>query len=315
MTAAGPIVSASWTARARTLALGACVAAAAAGMPAGRAAAAAPDYARAPVLFVHGHGMDGSSFEPLMQHLAGTGYPRAFLAAPAIPSMEVGNQRAAETAIAHAVERLLAAASAAARAAGRADLVHAKIDIVAHSMGALSSRWYATKVRPDRVRTWIALAGANHGTTALCPFRDLGARDSCPAFARSPRLNPLQAALNGGHDAPADESPFGLGRDAARVASVRPTPERGIAYYTVRLDPDEWIRPANSALLDGSGGLILDGRIARALVETSPGNFLYDFARGADLGHDSMLGHPDIHRFVAAVLRARRPGAQLGRRR
>jgi len=291
-----------------------CLANLAAPLPANGVVSAAVDYARTPVLFVHGHGMSGSSFDELARFLVGAGYPREFLSAPGVPSTEMGNQRAAEKVIAAAVESLLVRATAAARAAGRADVVHAKVDIVAHSMGALSSRWYAAKVRPDRVRRWIALAGANHGTSALCPFRDLGARDSCPAFGRSPRLNPLQAALNGAHDGPADESPFGLGRDAPSVTSVRPTPEREIAYYTVRLDPDEWIKPSNSALLDGSGGLKLDGRIARALLETSPGNFLYDISRGADVGHDSMLGHPDIHRFVAAVLRARRPGAQLGRR-
>ena len=131
-----------------------------------------PDYARTPVLFVHGHGLSSADWRPLIEHLAVSGYPREYLHAVDIVPNTMANARAATSVIAPEAEALLARAEAAARRAGYSGKVSRRLDIVSHSMGVVSSRWYAAKLRPDLVRTWIGLAGANHGTQALCPFRD-----------------------------------------------------------------------------------------------------------------------------------------------
>jgi len=188
-----------------------------------------PDYARTPVLFVHGHGLSSADWRPLIEHLAVTGYPREYLHAVDIVPNTMANVRAATSVIAPEAEALLARAEAAARRAGYSGKVSRRLDIVSHSMGVVSSRWYAAKLRPDLVRTWIGLAGANHGTQALCPFRDEASREMCPAFATNARAHPLQVALNGTEAARVDETPYGLGLDRPGVARVPPDSTRSIS--------------------------------------------------------------------------------------
>src|SRR6266566_1289614 len=161
------------------------------------ASAEPPDYTRTPVLFVHGHGLSSADWRPLIEHLAVSGYPREYLHAVDIVPNTMANARAAKSVIAPAADTLLVAANAAARRAGYRGEVPRRLDIVSHSMGVVSSRWYAAKLRPEVVRTWIGLAGSNHGTQALCPFRDEASREMCPAFATNARAHPLQVALNG----------------------------------------------------------------------------------------------------------------------
>jgi hypothetical protein len=279
----------------------------------GAAAAAeseAPDYGLRPVLLLHGRDTSPGSYEKLIEYLVACGYPREFFAAPSLTFASRGTKRLAEKTIAPAIERLLAEANVSARSAGRGDVNHTKVDIVAHGLGALAARWYVAKIGPEHVRLWIGLSGANHGTNTLCRSFDHGAQESCLAFGRSPRLNPVQAALNGSSEAPVDETPYGFGIDAAGVPSMRPTPERAIGYFTFRLPYDDRIKPANSAILDGAGGLRLVGTLPSALKETSPGNFLYDLnvadIQGApEIDHETTLGQVDVHRFVLVALGAR----------
>src|SRR5207253_2331906 len=119
-----------------------------------------PDYARTPVLFVHGHGLSSADWRPLIEHLAVTGYPREYLHAVDIVPNTMANARAATSVIAPEAEALLARAEAAARRAGYSGKVSRRLDIVSHSMGVVSSRWYAAKLRPDLARAWIGLDGA-----------------------------------------------------------------------------------------------------------------------------------------------------------
>jgi pimeloyl-ACP methyl ester carboxylesterase len=264
-----------------------------------------PDFTRTPVLFVHGHGLSSSDWQPLIAHLVAAGYPREYLHAVDIVPNTMANAAAAESVIAPAATALLARAKAFADSHGRRGLTTGQLDIVGHSMGAVSSRWYAARLRPDLVRTWIALAGANHGTDALCPYRDPAAREMCPAFATSARTHALQAALNGPG---ADESPYGLGADAPGVRTVPADGRRRVLYLTVRVEPDAWIQPARSAALDGAGGAAIAVPAGVPARETSPGNFRFEAA----VVHDSLLQHPDLHRLVAAMLAAR-DGASVAR--
>jgi pimeloyl-ACP methyl ester carboxylesterase len=259
----------------------------------------APDHARTPVLFVHGHGLSSADWQPLVAHLVKVGYPREYLHAVDIVPSTMANVQAAESVLAPAATALLAQAKAAATRAGYRGALAERLDIVSHSMGAVSSRWYSARVRPDLVRTWIALAGANHGTNALCTLRDPASRELCPAFATNPRTHPLQAALSG---TDVDETPYGLGSDRPSVLTVPADSTRRILYLTVRVEPDAWIQPERSASLDGAGGVPIAVPPGMAVRETSPGNFLFDVP---GLGHDPLLRHPDLLRLVTAMLAAR----------
>ena len=260
-----------------------------------------PDYARTPVLFVHGHGLSSADWRPLIEYLAANGYAREYSHGVDIVPNTMANVQAATSVIAPAADSLLARAKAAAQRAGYRGEVPRRLDIVSHSMGVVSSRWYAAKLRPERVRTWIGLAGANHGTQALCPFQDEASRELCPAFASNARTHALQVALNGAEGAWVDETPYGLGPDRPAVPRILPDDTRSILYLTVRVEPDSWIQPERSALLDGAGGVPLRVPAGVPVRETSPGNFLFQ----EQVGHDPLLLHPDLFRLVAAMLAAR----------
>jgi pimeloyl-ACP methyl ester carboxylesterase len=260
-----------------------------------------PDYARTPVLFVHGHGLSSADWRPLIEHLAGNGYPREYLHAVDIVPNTMANVRAATSVIAPAAAALLTRAEAAARRAGYSGQGPRRLDIVSHSMGVVSSRWYAAKLHPELVRTWIGLAGANHGTNVLCAFYDEAAREMCPAFGTGGRRNAVQLALNGADGAWIDETPYGLGLDRPGVPRIPSDGTRSILYLTVRVEPDSWIQPERSALLDGAGGLPVQVRAGAPVQETSPGNFLFQ----ERVGHDPLLYHPDLLRLVTTMLTAR----------
>lgn len=241
-----------------------------------------------PVLFVHGHGTSSAVFADMIDHFEDRGYRPADLLAVDLVPPDGSNVVAAEQAITQAVERLLARSG---RTAG------GKVDIVAHSMGALSSRWYATQVRPDRVRTLVTVGGANHGTDALCGYPDEGGADLCPAFAVAD--NPVQVRLNGTPGAPVDETPYGRGADRPGTPTVAPEPDREIRYVAVLVPDDQWIRPNPSSELDGADPVarLPDGV---AVTQPRPGNLA--FAEPTD--HDLILENERFFAVLDTVLAA-----------
>jgi pimeloyl-ACP methyl ester carboxylesterase len=254
------------------------------------------DYGKTPVFFIHGHGSSSSCWGDLKQHLIRSGYPREYLSAINLEPSNGANIPAAERQIAPAVEAFLARINNLKSAASSPK---SRIDLVSHSMGAVSARWYAAKLRPDRVRVWVSLAGANHGSNALCSLKDPGAEDLCPAFAASASDSAVQAALNGRSVADGvDETPYGIGKDAPGVRSVPADDQRRILYYTIRVEPDKWIKPEKSAVLDGAGGAALTDTSKHQAAETSAGNFLMRSCRG----HDELLSCPDAMRLVDTLL-------------
>jgi pimeloyl-ACP methyl ester carboxylesterase len=253
-----------------------------------------------PVLFVHGSGLSSATWDELRAHLVEAGYPETYLRAVDMHPRHGSNPRAARRYIAPAVEALLRNAQRHARTAALQS--PAKVDIVAHSMGAISSRWYLALHRPDRIRRWIGIAPANHGTNALCGHPGAGDRELCPAFAATSRQSSVQFRLNGGMNSDHDETPYGLGLDRTGAERVPPEERRAIVYYTLRIDPDPWIVPADSAVLDGAGGLHLSFA-ARAFRETSLGNFLF---LGA-VDHDDLPKDQRVIDWVRAVLTAEEP--------
>lgn len=221
-----------------------------------------------------------------------SGYRPDWLRAVDLVPNDGANQRAAERFIAPAAERLLSSARDVAQRSGCK--APARIDIVAHSMGAVSSRWFVARTA-EKVHTWIGIAPANHGTKALCGYSGDGNREMCPAFASSG----VQAELNGTVRQPRDETPYGVGADTRSDSRIGPTGEKRVFYYTVRIDPDEWIVPADGAVLDGAGGLRLPS-LPSYVEETAAGNLLWQ----EPIGHDSLPGDRALVEWVGILLSA-----------
>jgi triacylglycerol esterase/lipase EstA (alpha/beta hydrolase family) len=115
---------------------------------------AEPPVGARPVLFVHGYGEDAGVFDAMRAHLEDRGYPDSWLLAVELDPADGANVAAAEGPISEGVDQLLA------------DHGGGTVDVVAHSMGAASARWYATKLHPEHVRSLTTVA-----TTAPAPRR------------------------------------------------------------------------------------------------------------------------------------------------
>lgn len=271
---------------------------------------------KAPVLVVPGYDESVSALGPLVDYLTTAGnYPTAYVQPISLEPTDGANIPAAENQIAPAVDRFLASVNAFI-SANDSDLTRKlKVDIIAHSMGALSSRWYVARIAPEKVRRWVSIAGANHGTDDLCGLSGAGAAESCPAFAGTASESAIQFALNGGYDAQTgtdtkmaarlsgntvDETPYGLGGDSPSAATVPPDAADNITYFTIRTSPDAWISPDSSAMLDGAGGIPVKIPTGVQSVETTPGNFLMN--DGAT--HVGLLTDPEAFRLLDAILSA-----------
>lgn len=152
-----------------------------------------------PILFVHGYGGNGGNFCTMIDRFRADGwadnelyaYNYSFVASLATAGEEIRSQ----------VERILATTGAS------------KVDIIAHSAGSVSSRYYIKNLGGEsKVDGWVSLGGPNHGTdTALnCDFTPcveirlgsqflaaLNAGDETPGFARyATWWSPCDATIN-----------------------------------------------------------------------------------------------------------------------
>jgi triacylglycerol lipase len=117
----------------------------------GRAASAqaAPD----PILFVHGWNANAGVWTAMVDRFVAAGYPR-----DRIVAINYGSNQS-NAAIAGQVRD--------AANALRARTGAAKVDIISHSMGGLSSRYYVKALGGTSfVDDWVSLGGPNHGTLA-----------------------------------------------------------------------------------------------------------------------------------------------------
>jgi triacylglycerol esterase/lipase EstA (alpha/beta hydrolase family) len=126
---------------------------------AGAALAPASSLAMDPILFVHGWSGSASNWNTMIGRFEKDGYAKSQLRAYSYNTSQ-SNKTTAETIVKSEVEKLLKSTGAT------------KVDIVAHSMGSLNSRWYIKFVEGGEasVDDWVSLGGPNHGTTAanLC---------------------------------------------------------------------------------------------------------------------------------------------------
>jgi triacylglycerol lipase len=146
-------------------------------------AQAAPD----PILFVHGWNSDAGAWNTMIDRFVAAGHPRSRMVAITYNSNQSNSTIA---------QQVRSAADAL-----RASTGASRIDVVTHSMGGLSSRYYLKNLGGTAfVDEWVSLGGPNHGTNTAyaCYLFSAGCRDM---IGGSGFLN----ALNSG-----DETPGGV---------------------------------------------------------------------------------------------------------
>jgi triacylglycerol lipase len=170
-----------------------------------------PTLTHDPILFVHGYGGASSNWDNMKARFLADGwqdaelysYTYSFLASNASTAAEIRNQ----------VDDILKKTGAT------------KVDIIAHSMGSISSRYYLKNLAgTSKVDAWVSLGGPNHGTDDV----DLQNCQTTPC--RETAIgSAFLAALNAG-----DETP-GL-----------------VRYATWRSPCDTTINPDESVILLGA---------------------------------------------------------------
>jgi len=112
-----------------------------------------------PILFIHGYNRNASDWNQMILRFEVDGWPKSRLSAYSYDTGQ-SNKISAEEVRSH-VESLLKATGAG------------KVDIIAHSMGSLNTRWYIKFLGGEsKVDDWVSLGGPNHGSTFgdfLCP--------------------------------------------------------------------------------------------------------------------------------------------------
>ncbi|MFI8993053.1 esterase/lipase family protein [Streptomyces sp. NPDC053542] len=120
-------------------------------LPAQAASTSAFNSASNPVLFVHGYTGDASNWNTMAGRFRTDGWPSSYLDQWSYDWRQSNATTAQQ--LSTEVDRLLAATGAG------------KVDIVSHSMGGLSSRYYLKNLGgASKVDAWVSLGGPNHGT-------------------------------------------------------------------------------------------------------------------------------------------------------
>lgn len=110
--------------------------------------------AQDPILFVHGWASTSSVWNTMIPRFEEDGYAKSELSAYSY-NTSTSNKTTAENEVKSRVEALKKATGAS------------KVDIIAHSMGSLNTRWYIKFVAGGEanVDDWVSLGGPNHGTS------------------------------------------------------------------------------------------------------------------------------------------------------
>jgi triacylglycerol lipase len=104
-----------------------------------------------PIVFVHGYNSDNTVWNTMAANFAKDGWPSSYLDQWKY-NYSQSNATTAQQ-LSQEIDRVLASTGAS------------KIDIISHSMGGLSSRYYTKNLAGDaKVDAWVSLGGPNHGT-------------------------------------------------------------------------------------------------------------------------------------------------------
>jgi triacylglycerol lipase len=188
-----------------------CIAAAACSETTAPGTGVLPTLKHDPILFVHGYGGNNGNWQDMKAKFLADGWQDVELYAYNYSFIDSNASSAAE--IRDQVDKIIATTGAT------------KVDIIAFSMGSISSRYYLKNLGGSaKVDAWVSLGGPNHGTDAVennqCNFTPC--REIIPGSA-------FLTALNAG-----DETP-GL-----------------VRYATWRSPCDDTINPDESVILLGA---------------------------------------------------------------
>ena len=114
------------------------------------AAPPAQALAHDPILFVHGWNSNSSTWNTMISRFSADGYAANELHNWQYNYSQSNAATAAE--IQTKINSILATTGAT------------KVDIISHSMGGLSSRYYLKNLDSTKVDEWVSLGGPNHGT-------------------------------------------------------------------------------------------------------------------------------------------------------
>ncbi len=131
-----------------------------------------------PVVLVHGYGATAHSWDPFVEHLVAGGHPR--------DEIVVLDYDSAQSNVTTARQLAAAVADLRMRTGAR------RVDLVSHSMGALSSRWFVQELGGrSQVDAWVSIGGADRGTWygLQCPTR-VSCRELLPGSEFQRRLGP-----------------------------------------------------------------------------------------------------------------------------
>ncbi len=135
-----------------------------------------------PILFVHGYARNSDDWSTMIAQFKAAGWKDSELYTINYGVLQSNISIADEIKL--KVDNILGSTAAT------------RVDIIAHSMGSLSTRYYLKNLGGDaRVDAWVSLAGPNHGTTTA---NDCG-------FTPCIELRPSSAfitALNAGDETP-----------------------------------------------------------------------------------------------------------------
>ncbi|HEX9936678.1 MAG TPA: hypothetical protein VGB15_06135 [Longimicrobium sp.] len=208
--------------------------------------------ARDPILFVHGWQGNAGQWRTMMARFRRDGWGEAELFAWTFDDRQSNVAVAAR--ISARIDQVLAATGAS------------RVDVVTHSMGSLSTRYYLKNLaRAGRVDAWASLGGPNHGTQAAWLCFSTACSEMRPGSA-------FLAALNRG-----DETP-----GAARYATWGSPCDEVVGPSSVALDGAENYPTPCVAHLD----LLLDTAVYRQLRDFVSGRTILVHAQHSrcDLG-------------------------------
>jgi len=181
------------------------------------------DYTRTPVLMLHGwFFMDDAgtaTWAMFKKRMVADGWPEEFISTPSFTDVRGCDPGHAQE-IAAFVDDLLARTGAD------------RVDIVAHSEGALNTLYYLKFLcGVHKVRNFVALAGAFHGTAVACMdiTESCGAKEMCVPKPLAWQENEMLAEILAGDETPGD-----------------------VLYTSIYSSFDEIIVPPTSSVLAGA---------------------------------------------------------------
>ncbi|MBL8779280.1 MAG: hypothetical protein JNK12_25380 [Acidimicrobiales bacterium] len=186
-----------------------------------------------PIVFVHGLHDSSAAFTTMVQRFRDAGVPEDRLWAWNYDSRQSNVDSADDFAAFVTGVRLETGA--------------ARVDVVAHSMGALPTRW-CIRFGPCRrvVDDWVSLAGPNHGSNITLTCLLFPGEEGCPEMAVG---SSFLDQLNEGDETPGQ-----------------------VDYTTIRTTDDQIISPSDSTELAGAPNLVFEGLAHNDLL-TEPAVF------------------------------------------